>query len=113
VPLAVASTKPTVRVVQHTTALGIDGYFAHLQGTDQPPYKPDPAILHLVLGRFNVEPQGCWMVGDQVTDIQAGLAAGMQTLGVSWSETGEEALRAAGADQVAGSVAEMGRILSR
>ncbi len=113
VPLAVASTKPTVRVVQHTTALGIDRFFAHLQGTDQPPYKPDPAILYLVLERFDVDPARCWMVGDQVTDIQAGSAAGMRTLGVTWSDAGEGELREAGADQVAHNVGQMGDLLGR
>ena len=113
IPLAVASTKPTHRVVEHATAMGLSGYFDLLQGTDGPPYKPDPAVLLTVLDHFAMEPARSWMVGDQVTDVQAGRAAGMCTVGVTWSATTGEQHRRAGADVVVDSVSGLRQILRR
>jgi len=113
VPRAVASTKPTSRVVQHATAMGLAPYFDHLQGTDQPPYKPDPAVLNLVLSRFDASPARTWMVGDLVSDVQAGRNAGVRTLGVTYSGTTKEEFEAAGADETAETVGEVGEILGR
>ena len=111
IPKAVASTKPTPRVVQHATAMGLAPVFDHLQGTDQPPYKPDPAVIHRVVDRFDADPHLTWMVGDLITDVQAGKAAGLKTLGVTYSGTSREELGAVGADRVADTVEEIGGIL--
>ncbi len=111
IPLAVASTKPTHRVVEHTRAMGIAEFFDLLQGTDGPPYKPDPAVLMKVLGHFGVDPARSWMVGDQISDVLAGRAAGMWTVGVTWSAATEEELGEAGADGIVGSVEELGAVL--
>ncbi len=107
-PLAVASTKPTVRVVEHTERMGLAGHFDHLQGTDQPPYKPDPAVLFRVLRRFpDADPARCWMIGDLPTDMAAGKAAGMRTLGVTFSGIPAGDLRAGGGERVADTPGEI------
>jgi len=111
IPKAIASTKPTSRVVQHATAMGLAPFFGHLQGTDQPPYKPDPAVLNLVLSRFGADPRRSWMVGDLISDVQAGEAAGVRTLGVTYSGTAREALEGIGADEVVETVGGVGRVL--
>jgi phosphoglycolate phosphatase len=100
-PLAVASTKPTGRVVEHTNRMGLADHFDHLRGTDQPPYKPDPAVLLRVLRRFpDADPARSWMVGDLPSDMAAGVAAGMRTLGVTFSGISADELRAGGAERV-------------
>lgn len=106
-PLAVASTKPTRRVVQHVEAFGLDRYFDHLQGCDGPPYKPDPAVLLRVLRQLRARPSHTWMVGDLVSDVRAGRAAGMRTLAVTYAGTSREDHLAAGADEVVDGVAEV------
>ncbi len=112
IPLAVASTKPTPRVVEHATRMGLAGYFDHLQGTDQPPYKPHPAVLLEVLEHFpDADPARCWMVGDLPSDLAAGRAAGMRTLGVTFSGIPGTDLRAGGAQFVVDAPAEVPDIL--
>ncbi len=112
VPLAVASTKPTARVVEHVEKMGLAGHFAHLQGTDRPPYKPHPAVLLRVLARFpEADPGESWMVGDLPSDLEAGRAAGMRTLGVTFSGIPEADLRAAGAADVVHDPGEIPSVL--
>jgi pyrophosphatase PpaX len=47
-------------------------------------HKPHPDPLLLAADRLGVEPTGCVYVGDAVVDLQAGQAAGMSTIGVTW-----------------------------
>lgn len=49
-------------------------------GDDAPRPKPYPDTLLLACQLAGVEPGQCWYVGDAERDIQAGKAAGMQTL---------------------------------
>ncbi len=50
---------------------------------DDAPFKPDPAPLRLACQRLETSEQDAWMVGDGVYDIEAGVAAGMQTVWIS------------------------------
>ena len=101
IPLAVASTKPTHRVVLHARQMELAHHFALLLGTDRPPYKPHPALLLRVLEHFpDADPARSWMVGDLPSDVQAGRAAGMRAIGVTFSGIPAADLRAAGAEAV-------------
>lgn len=51
-----------------------------VSGDDAPRPKPYPDTLLLACEQANVNPQSCWYVGDAERDIQAGKAAGMQTV---------------------------------
>ena len=58
-------------------------------GGDTPPYsKPPPAPLHEAAARLNVAPSCCLYVGDDERDIQAGRAAGMQTVAARYGYLG-------------------------
>jgi 2-phosphoglycolate phosphatase len=46
--------------------------------------KPDPAPVLLACERAGLEPSRCLFVGDDRRDIQAGAAAGLYTVAVSW-----------------------------
>jgi phosphoglycolate phosphatase len=46
--------------------------------------KPDPQGLLLACRKMAVAAQHCWYVGDHLRDIQAGLAAGMFTVGCNY-----------------------------
>lgn len=51
-----------------------------VSGDDAPRPKPYPDTLLLACEQAGVNPQACWYVGDAERDIQAGKAAGMQTV---------------------------------
>ena len=42
--------------------------------------KPNTGMLMQAISEFNIEPTLSWMIGDNDSDIQAGLAAGCRTL---------------------------------
>ncbi len=83
-PLAIATTKPTFRVVEQAKRFGLSQYFQCIQGTDGFPPKPDPEILRRVLGRFSVPPNRVLMVGDTERDVGVGKAVGCATAAVTW-----------------------------
>lgn len=95
VPVAIASSKPTWVLDRQTRALGLTPTFAVVQGTDDLPHKPDPAILHRVLGRLGATAERAAFVGDASTDVRAGRAAGVFTVGVTWGAHDAAALGAA------------------
>ena len=45
--------------------------------------KPHPYFLYLASATYHIDLSRSWMVGDRITDIQCGLAAGCQTIWVS------------------------------
>ena len=49
---------------------------------------PHPASLLEAAARLALAPQDCWYVGDDLRDIQAGLAAGMPTIAAAWGYCG-------------------------
>ena len=51
-----------------------------VSGDDAPQPKPSPATLLMACAQVGVKPEHCVYVGDAERDIQAGKAAGMQTV---------------------------------
>ena len=65
--------------------LGVDDQFDTILGGDSAAEKkPHPALLNLVLRRFQIPPDRALMVGDGDTDIDAGKGAGVITCGVTY-----------------------------
>ncbi len=54
------------------------------EGPDDPPRyrKPYPRFELECIARHQLTPQDCWMVGDRLSDIEAGLAAGIRAAAV-------------------------------
>ncbi len=94
--LAVATTKRGAMAAELVRALGLDAYLDHVQGTDGMPHKPAPDVVLAALAALDAE--GAWMVGDTVSDLQAGRAAGLRTYAVSWGTHDAERLRGARPD---------------
>jgi len=68
-------------------------------GDTTPHAKPHPQPLLEAARRLGVAPQTCVYIGDDLRDVQAGRAAGMQTIAVGWGYLGEgEPIEAWGAD---------------
>jgi phosphoglycolate phosphatase len=59
------------------------------------------------------DPRGTIMVGDRYHDIEAAKANGLRSIGAVWGYGGEAELRAAGADRLAASPAELAGEVSR
>ena len=60
-----------------------------VSGDTTPHAKPHPAPLLHAAELSGVDPLRCIYVGDDLRDIQAGRAAGMRTLAVTWGYLGE------------------------
>ncbi|MFM9916202.1 MAG: phosphoglycolate phosphatase [Rhizobacter sp.] len=70
-------------------ALGLFDRAAVLVGGDTTPHsKPHPAPLLEAARRMQVDPARCLYVGDDLRDVQAGQAAGMRTVAVTWGYLG-------------------------
>lgn len=54
------------------------------EGPDDPPgyRKPYPRFELECIARYQLDPAHCWMVGDRVSDIEAGLKAGIRAAAV-------------------------------
>jgi HAD superfamily hydrolase (TIGR01509 family) len=68
--------------------------------SDDAPLKPAPDGILLALRKLSVTPEDAVFLGDMESDIRAGLAAGVTTLGAGWGFTRPERLCHAGAHQV-------------
>ena len=109
--LAVVSNKPdadTKFTVSRTFAEGIFDVVAG--GKSGMPLKPDPAIVHDVLGTFGISPAEALMVGDTSVDLLTAQNAGCVSVGVLWGFRPEE-VASAGADFVIAHPRELSELI--
>jgi phosphoglycolate phosphatase len=78
---------------------------------DAPRKKPAPDPLLECSKRLGILPERCMYVGDARTDIQAGKAAGMKTVGVLTGFDDHKALSRENPDAVIDSIADLKDIL--
>ncbi len=95
-------------------ALGIEGRAAAVVGGDTTPHtKPHPAPLLHAADVARVVAGRCVYVGDDLRDVQAGRAAGMRTVAVSYGYNGKaDPPEAWGADHLARTPGELGGVLT-
>ena len=84
---------------------------AVVSGDTLPVKKPDPAPVLLACARAGVSPGRCLFVGDDQRDIQAGAAAGLFTVAVTWGYLDGGDPHAWGADVVLDHPAELATLL--
>ncbi|HYP04619.1 MAG TPA: HAD-IA family hydrolase [Bryobacteraceae bacterium] len=79
-----ATTKgtPTTRMILEQ--FGLLPFFAHVQGTDGFPCKPEPDVILRSLEVFRADPSDCLMIGDSAPDMEAGRRAGVKICGVRY-----------------------------
>ena len=82
-----------------------------VSGDTLPVKKPDPAPVLLACERAGVAPAQCLFVGDDRRDIQAGAAAGLYTVAVSWGYLDGGDPHSWGADAVLDRPAELADLL--
>lgn len=90
---------------------GYRGRFATTQCADDAPSKPHPAMLQQAAVEAGVAADQIVMVGDTSFDMGMARAAGARAIGVSWGYHAPDRLRAAGAETVIDSFAELLRLL--
>jgi phosphoglycolate phosphatase len=78
----------------------LNGSCAVVSGDTTPHAKPHPAPLLEACRQAGVDPAQCWYLGDDKRDIDAGRAAGMINIAVTWGYEGEHELTTWGADHV-------------
>ena len=100
-PMAVVTNKALMFSEPLLEQLGIRPYFGMIIGADSGlPLKPAPDAFHKVLRDLGVPQEHAVVVGDGVTDMKAGRAAGITTCAVTYGFRPEEELRAAQPDHV-------------
>ncbi len=89
VPWGIVTNKAIRYAEPVTRALGLYDRAAVVIGGDSTPHsKPHPEPLLEAARRMQIEPSRCLYVGDDARDVQAGHAAGMLTVAVTWGYLG-------------------------
>lgn len=92
---AVLSNKPHDRTVDNIEGIFGKGYFDCVYGQREGiKRKPDPEGALLEAEEMDVKPEECLYIGDTSTDMQTGIAAGMDTVGVLWGFRSRDELEA-------------------
>lgn len=108
------ATGMSTRGLRHVLAAhDLAGYFVTLQTADDHPSKPHPAMLEAALSEAATDPADAVMIGDTAYDMQMARDAGVRAIGVDWGYHEPEELRAAGAEFVATTRAELLEYLLR
>lgn len=85
IKLAVLSNKPHAQTVDVVRTFFGQELFSYVQGQmEGVPKKPDPTAAIMIAQTFNIPVEQCVYIGDSDVDMQTGIAAGMQTVGVTW-----------------------------
>ena len=108
VAIVTRNSRAVIATIPGTTSLACD---ALLSREAVGRVKPHPEHLTAALAAVKCEARHAAMVGDHPTDISAGKAMGMFTIGVLTGAGTRETLTAAGADLIAESVCEVARML--
>ena len=95
---AIATSKPTYLAELVVKNSSLQGLLDVIQGTEDFPAKPDPTCIQKAMARL--EADKAIMVGDRIEDIQAAIAAGIDSIGIAHSFHDKATLEAAGAIHV-------------
>jgi HAD superfamily hydrolase (TIGR01509 family) len=84
IPVAVASSSPRERLQRTLRRAGLlDAFDVTVAGDEVTNGKPAPDMFLLAAERLGVPPDQCIVIEDSPPGVQAGLAAGMHTIGVN------------------------------
>jgi beta-phosphoglucomutase family hydrolase len=106
---AIASSAPRANLEMILDLTRTREFFAAVvSAEDTQRGKPDPQVFQLAAERLGVPPDRCVVFEDAIAGVQAGKAAGMKCVAVRFvGHHRAEALRAAGADRVVDSLADL------
>ena len=96
VSLAVVSNKDESLCVSILRLLGVDNFFKVICGAETfEEMKPSPLPLLRTVDLIGARIEDTAMIGDSVNDVQAGINAGMLTIGCSWGYGAPDELKKA------------------
>jgi len=110
-PWAVATSSRRSQVAASVGALRLPRTPTIVDGSHVEHAKPEPDLLLQAAGALQVEPAGCWYVGDATWDMRAAVAAEMIAVGVTTGAIDADGLRSAGALLVVASLNELATLL--
>ena len=91
----------------------VDGLAARFDGMNPRLLKPHPYLLEQALSSTNIKPSLTAFVGDSITDIEAGRAVGIRTIGYANKPGKRQRLTEAGAEIVIDSMHELTEALHK
>ncbi|GAA3573193.1 HAD-IA family hydrolase [Kribbella ginsengisoli] len=98
--VAIVSNNYAKAVVEYLARVGLTEGVAHIEGrnpADPTLMKPAPHLIDRAIRTLGVYPSSCVFIGDQTTDIEAGRAAGVSTIGYANKPGKTEAFKEASA----------------
>ncbi len=110
--LYVATSKPTNMSVRILERFGLAKYFVTISGSD--PDRPDSTkadVIRAARDAFGVDMGSAVMVGDRRYDVEGAHECAIPCVGVLYGYGSREEFTAAGADYIAETVEDLGRIL--
>ena len=112
-PLAVVTSKGDMLARRGLELVGIAAHFETIVSCDScTRHKPHPEPVLTALERLGYEPGEAVFVGDSVHDIEAGNAAGVETVAALWGPFSREQLAVAGPDRFIERIGELLQVLS-
>jgi phosphoglycolate phosphatase len=105
--LAVATGKSRVGLNEALRSVELHGLFDSSRTADETAGKPDPLMLHELMGELGVSPERTLMIGDTTHDLEMARRAGCDSLGVSYGAHHHDNFEALAPRFVAHSVAEL------
>ena len=112
-PLAVVTSKGDVLARRGLELVGIAAHFETIVSCDScTRHKPHPEPVLTALERLGYEPDEALFVGDSVHDIEAGNAAGVETVAALWGPFSREQLAVARPDRYIDRIGELLQVLA-
>jgi pyrophosphatase PpaX len=100
-PMALVTSKPDWLAHRALVHVGLDDVIRVVVGCDScTRHKPHPEPVERALVLLGTRPANAIFVGDSLHDVEAGRAAGVYTIAVTWGAFSAEQLRGSGADLV-------------
>jgi phosphoglycolate phosphatase len=108
--VAIVSNNYAEAVVRYLARTGLTDQVAHVEGRDPSDptlMKPSPHLIEKATSALGVRTAACIFIGDQTSDMEAGLTAGTHTVGYANKPGKSDALALAGADVVIGAMSDV------
>ena len=106
------TSKPLKFSVQILEKIGLSKYFDHMIGPDLTDHSSDKKrLIEKAISEQGLEKSECIMIGDTQYDIDGAVAAGVDSIAVTYGYGNVEAMKAAGATFFADSARDIGKIL--
>lgn len=105
--VGVATAKMTFMAEHVCKTLALDKFLDYIQGTDELPPKPDPAVVLATCRIMKVKPVETVFIGDTIMDVEAGKRAGTTSVAVTYGIGNAEDLLAKEPDRIIDSFDEV------